>query len=96
MSTNVYQSFPITSDRPEQRQNTQPHRTYNLVLFIDQVCCLVLFFGLTRLESAIDHILSGEIYFSLVKVSSLQDLLSSEILSLLEKTGIRKYNLFNY
>ena len=46
------------------------------------------FFGLTRRESAIDHlhVLSGEISFGLVKVSSLQDLLSSEIVTLLGKT----------
>ena len=35
---------------------------------------------------AIDHLLSGEISFGLVKVSSLQDLLSSEMLTLLGKT----------
>ena len=34
----------------------------------------------------INHLLSGEISFGLVKVSSLQDLLSSEILTLLGKT----------
>ena len=35
---------------------------------------------------AIDHLLSGKISFGLVKVSSLQDLLSCEILTLLGKT----------
>ena len=34
-----------------------------------------------------DHLLSGEISFGLVKVSSLQDLLSSEMLTLLGKTA---------
>ena len=38
-------------------------------------------------ESAIGHLLFGEISFSLVKVSSSQDLLSSEILTLLGKTA---------
>ena len=32
--------------------------------------------------------MSGEIFFGLVKVSSLQDLLSSEILTLLGKTDV--------
>ena len=35
---------------------------------------------------AIDHLVSGEISFGLVKISSLQELLSSEILTLLGKT----------
>ena len=39
---------------------------------------------------AIYHLLSGYFFLGLVKVSSLQDLLSSEILSLLGKTGIKK------
>ena len=57
--------------------NTRPHLTYNPVIF----------FGLTQYELAIDHLLSGEISFGLVKVSSLQDLLSNEMLTLLRKTA---------
>ena len=57
--------------------------------FFGQFSFLVVFFffGL-RWESAIDHLLSVEISFGLVKFSSLQDLLSSEILILLGKTEI--------
>ena len=44
---------------------------------------------------AIDHLLSGEISFGLVKVSSLQDPLTSEILTLLGKTvGISSLGVF--
>ena len=49
--------------------------------FFGQFC-----FCLTRYESAIDHLLSGESSFGLVKASNLQDLLSSEFFSLLGKT----------
>ena len=55
--------------------------------FFVQVC-LFFFVFLVSQESAIDHLLSGEIYFGLLKVLSLQDLLSSEILTLLGKTGV--------
>ena len=58
------------------------HQTYSPVIFLSV-------FVYTRWESAIHHLLSGENYFGVVKVSRLQDLLSDEILSLLENTALK-------
>ena len=84
------QFFPVTLDRPDMSGKTEVCLA-KYPATSDLQCGYFFghffsFLGLARWESVIDHLLSGEISFGLVKLSSLQDLLSSGILTLLGKT----------